>query len=114
MIRLDRSIQIMTDNRDFATPNAFNEKVEAWGEFKTVSAKFMPVSDGERLKNGQNLSDLTARFLIRWSPDLECVDPTYRVRYDGRDFDIQGVKEVAGNRRRQWLEITATARAEAS
>ncbi len=70
---------------------------------------FRAVSDGERLKAGQTLADQTARFTIRWSSEVADVNPKDRIQFDGRVYDIGGVKELG---RREWLEITATARAD--
>jgi head-tail adaptor len=49
-------------------------------------------------------SNATTRFRIRWGLGVEETD---RVSYDGKDFEIIGVKEIG---RREGQEITAAAR----
>jgi SPP1 family predicted phage head-tail adaptor len=103
---LDRRIVIL---RATTAPDAFNEPVETWGALATVWAKVVPVSDGERWQAGQTLANETIRFTIRWAYWVADVNPRDRVQYDGRVFDIQGVKDID---RKEYREITATARAE--
>jgi SPP1 family predicted phage head-tail adaptor len=95
--------------RASTAPNGFNEPVETWAPLATVWAKAQPVSDGERWQAGQTLASETVRFSVRWAYWVSDVNPKDRVLYDGKTFDIQGVKDVG---RRQYREITATARAE--
>jgi len=104
--RLDRRIAIQ--RASFST-NALNEKVATWPTVATVWASAMPVSDGERLRTGETISDRMMRFQIRYSAAVADVDPRDRVLFDGRVYDISGVKEIG---RREGLEITATARGE--
>lgn len=104
--RLDRRIAL---RRATVSANAFNEQVETWATLATVWAHVAPVSDGERLRAGQTLASKLNRFTIRYSATAATVDPRDRIQYEGRDYDIHAVKEVG---RRQFLEITAAARAE--
>ncbi|WP_396190311.1 head-tail adaptor protein [Flavobacterium sp.] len=46
---------------------------------------------------------------MRYSTTAATIDPRDRLTFEGRDYDINGVKDVG---RRQYIEITATARAE--
>lgn len=104
--RLDRRIAL---KRATSTANAFNEPVVTWTTIATVWASVMPVNDSERMRAGETLAAKQSRFTIRYSSRVADVDPRDRLTFDGRDYDINGVKEVV---RREWLEITATARAE--
>lgn len=104
--RLDRRITL---KRATSTANAFNEAVETWSSLATVWASVVPISDSERMRAGETLAAKKSRFTIRWSSTVADVDPRDRLTFDGRDYDINGVKEVG---RREYLEITATARAE--
>lgn len=104
--KLDTRIAI---RRATITANAFNEPVETWGTLVTIWAEAKPVLDGERLRAGQTIAQQQYRFTIRWSSNVDEVDPRDRVLYDGKDYDIEGVKHLERNR---WVEITATARAE--
>lgn len=104
--RLDRRIVL---RRATSTTDAFNEPVLSWATLATVSAKVEPVSDSEQWRAGETLSAKLTRFTIRYSTTVASVDPRDRIQYSGREWDIQGVKELG---RRQFLEITAAARAE--
>lgn len=104
--RLDVRIVIL---RATSTPNAMNEAVETWNTLATVWASKTPVMDGEKWAAGQTLADATVRFTIRWSSAVADVNPRDRISYDGRTWDIQGVKDMG---RDAYREITATARAE--
>lgn len=103
---LDSRIAIL---RAASSANGFNEAVETWNTLATMWAKATPVSDGERWQAGQTLANQTYRFIIRWSRTVADVTPRDRIRYRGRDYDINGVKDIG---RDQHREITATARAE--
>lgn len=104
--RLDRRIAL---KRATVTTNPFNEPEYTWATLATVWASMTPVNDGERMRAGETLANMQCRFVIRWSSTTATVDPRDRLTFDGRDFDINGIKETE---RRQYLEITATARAE--
>jgi SPP1 family predicted phage head-tail adaptor len=105
---LDRRITIerFTETRD-----PFNNPVKSWAPLATVWASRADVSDSERLAAQEIGAEITTRFRIRWSRALSDVDPKDRVRFDGRLYDIVGVKEIA---RREGLEITTAARSERS
>ncbi|WP_276946669.1 head-tail adaptor protein [Haematobacter massiliensis] len=69
------------------------------------------VSDGERAAAGTLSAEVVSRFTVRANPFTRAIVPADRLRADGRDWEITGVKEAA---RRGFLEITATARADIS
>jgi SPP1 family predicted phage head-tail adaptor len=104
--KLDRRISI---ERATAAVNAMNEPTGARVELAYVAANVAPVSDGERMRAGETLAERKLRFTIRYSSQVATVDPRDVIVYDGRVFDINGVKEIG---RRKYLEVTATARAE--
>jgi SPP1 family predicted phage head-tail adaptor len=95
--------------RATTTADEFNEPVETWADLATVWAKATPVMDGERTAAGQTLATKQYRFVIRYSSTTASLDPRDRLMFDGREYDINGVKELT---RRELLEITATAKAE--
>ena len=105
--RLDRKIALRRVS--YATVEGMTEPVETWATFATVWANVMPVSDGERLRSGETLAQMQSRFTIRYSSVVASLDPRDRLQYNGRDYDINGLKELG---RREFFEITATARAE--
>lgn len=104
--RLDRRIVLKT--RKTGT-NSFGEPVDEWTTVATVWAHVVPVSDGERWRAGETLASRLNRFTVRYSATAAGLDPRDQIEYDGRTWDIQGVKEIG---RREMFEITAAARAE--
>lgn len=104
--RLDRRIVL---KRRKSGSNGFGEPVDEWAVLSTVWANVAPVSDGERWRAGETLASKLCRFTIRWAARVSVLDPRDQIDYDGRTWDIQGVKEMG---RREFLEITAAARAE--
>lgn len=104
--RLDRRILL---KRASGALNSFGEPNGSWTTLGTLWANVAPVSDGERWRAGETLSFRLSRFTIRYSSVVASVDPRDVIEFDGRIYDIQGVKELG---RRQFLEITAAARAE--
>ena len=104
--KLDTRIAI---RRATVTADAFNEPAETWATLATVFAYAMPIMDGERWQAGQTIAQQSYRFTIRWSLGVSDVNPRDRIIYDGREYDISGVKDIGRN---EFREITATARAE--
>lgn len=104
--RLDRRLTILVARED---RNSSNELIETWAELTTVAASYNPVSDGERTRAQETAAVADARFQIRYARAVEDVTPKYRLRFEGRVFNIIGVKEIG---RREGIEISAQARAE--
>lgn len=105
--RFDRRVVL---KRATSSMNGFNEPELTWNTLATVWASVVPVSDAERMRAGETLAAKQSRFTIRYSSTVADLDPKDRLTFDGRDYDLNGVKELG---RREYLEITATARAEA-
>lgn len=74
-----------------------------------VWAAMTPVSDGERWRAGEVAATVTARFRVRWSAFTAALTPEDRLECEDRTYDITGLKELG---RREFIEITASARAE--
>jgi len=101
---LDRLITIerFTETRD-----EFNAQVKNWGTLATVWASKSDVSDAERIAAQEAGSTITTRFQIRWSGDVSDVNARDRIAFDGKIYDVSGVKEIG---RREGLELTTTLR----
>jgi SPP1 family predicted phage head-tail adaptor len=97
-------IQRATTSKD-----AMGQPIQTWATYTTVWAGYSPISDGERVRANEIYANLSARFTIRYSTLVASVDARDRVVFDGRTFDIVGVKETEFHR---WLEITAATRGE--
>ncbi len=104
--RLDRLVQF---ERASMTTDALNEPVEQWGLLASVWASATPVSDGERFAAGERAAEITMRFRTHHCAVLADLDERDRVVFDGRVYDITGVKEIG---RQRGIEVTAAARAE--
>ncbi|HMR51191.1 MAG TPA: phage head closure protein [Amaricoccus sp.] len=103
---LDRRITFL---RAVESTDALGGVVQDWMPQATVWAAVLPVSDGERWRAGEVGASVTTRFQVRWSPQAADFGPLDRIEFDGRSYDIAGVKEIG---RREGLEFTASARAE--
>lgn len=101
---LDRRIKLR--QRSSHLLDEMGGQIDEWTDYWTVWANVKPVSDGERFGSGNVKSYATHRFTIRYSQDVANIDPTWQLVFDGRDFEISGIKEIG---RRLFLEITATA-----
>lgn len=104
--KLDRRIDLL---RATYTTDDANESIATWGTLATRAAKADAVSDGEKFRASEVGATLSMRFKVRWSTDIADLDPTDRVLFEDRTYDIVAVKEIG---RREYLEITAAARAE--
>jgi len=103
---LDRRITIQT----YAiTRNADNEPVEGFTDLATVWASVNYVSDAERVRAAEVGASISVRFQIRYSATVAGIDAKDRVVFEGKTFDISGVKEIG---RREGLEISAAAAAD--
>lgn len=100
---LDRRITI---ERAVITTDALGGEARDWQAASPIWADVDPVSDGERWRAQEVAAHVTHRFRIRWGAG---VTPEDRIIYDGRVFEISGVKEIG---RRVGQEITASARAD--
>lgn len=100
--RLDRRIVIL--EASFAENEAGEEVPTGWAECAEERAQYTPVSDGERMRAASVEQKTDARFVVRWSTKLAAVSGENRIRFDGADWQITGVKELG---RRLWIEITA-------
>ncbi|MFC4216446.1 phage head closure protein [Pseudophaeobacter arcticus] len=101
-LRLDRKVTFLTA---VVEENDAGEMVATeWQEGRKAWASYTPVSDGERLQAAAVQQKADARFVVRWHPGLAGVDGENRLRFDGTDWHITGIKEIG---RRRGLEITA-------
>ena len=106
--QLDRRITIQ---RATTTLNEFNEPIETWSDYATVSAKRSDVSATESYRAQEVGAEITARFIIRWSTQVADVDPRYRLSIKGKIYNITRVSEPL-DMRNHWREIHAVARAD--
>jgi SPP1 family predicted phage head-tail adaptor len=105
--KLDRRITLQRYSRSF---DADNQPIEVWTpDASPVWASVEYASDGEKARAGEVAATVSVRFQIRWSTAVSTVNPKDRVAYDGKIWDVIGVKELG---RREGLEISAAAAAD--
>lgn len=106
-MRLDRRVQfrrkaLVSDGLGFA---------ESWANYGSLQpASREDISDGERWRAGEVQAHVTTRFMVRFSAFTDGLTPADRVVFEGREFDIFGIKQKG---RKQWIEVTAAARNDA-
>lgn len=103
---LDRRITIQ---RYTWSQDEYGAPMQVWGDLASVWASKRDISDGERVAAAEVSASITARFQIRFDSSWSDLNPKDRVAFDGRLYDIWGVKEIG---RREGFEITAAARAD--
>lgn len=104
---LDRRVQFQ---RATLTDDGFST-VETFADHGgPVWAHKQDVSDGERARAGIVEAQLMTRFRVRWSAFTAALTAKDRLVCEGVVYNLTGIKEAEG--RRQWLEISATARAD--
>ena len=82
------------------TADAYGAESITWSDYLTVWAAVAPLSGREFLE-GRNLeNEVSHRIRIRYREGL---DPTMRVSWDSRVFDIEAVLERFSERREIWL-----------
>jgi len=104
--QLDRRILVQ---RAITATDGFGGQTQTWQTIASVWASVTPISDGERFRAGEWAADITTRFAIRWSAIAKTIDAKDRLIFDGRTFEIYGVKELG---HRDGVEITGAARGE--
>jgi head-tail adaptor len=105
-VRLDRRVQFL---RAALVDNGL-EQVETFAAHGVpVWASRKDVSDGEKARAGEVQAVLMTRFVIRSSAFSRGLTAKDRLATEGLIYDITGIKQQG---RRDFLEITATARAD--
>jgi SPP1 family predicted phage head-tail adaptor len=103
---LDRRITI---ERAMVTLDGFGGEDRIWLTLSVLWASMTPISDGERFRSDERAADITTRFVVRRSNLTKTIDAKDRIFFEGRMYQIYGVKEIGF---RDGIEITASARAE--
>jgi head-tail adaptor len=97
--RLDRTVAL---HRPQKTRDEYGGTSIAWvADYPVVPARKRNQSGREALQGNQEVATNITVFTIRWLP----IDTTYRVVYEGKEYDIKSLNEIG---RRNLLEIIAT------
>jgi SPP1 family predicted phage head-tail adaptor len=102
--QLDRKITLQRKNW---SQDPYGAPVETWVVLASVWSAKRDISDGERVAAAEVSASITTRFVIRYDSSWADLNPKDRIAFDGRVYDIWGVKEIG---RREGFEITAAAR----
>lgn len=102
----DRNITLQ---RYAVSYNEDNEPIEGWADLATVKAAVNYVSDAEKVRAAEVGASITVRFQIAYSTTAADLNAKDRVLFEGRLFDIAGVKPLG---RREGFEISAAAAAD--
>lgn len=89
----------------------FNESTPTWRAMKALWAQYLPGPGKEGYRSQEVQALTSARFRIRYSREAAKITPAWRLRFEGREFNILAV-DPDPNERRKWLWISAQARAE--
>ena len=100
--RFDRKVTFLTSVVE--KNDAGEMEAASWQEGRKAWASYTPVSDGERLQAAAVQQKAEARFVVRWSKALAVITGENRLRFEGTDWHITGIKEIG---RRRGLEISA-------
>ena len=107
---LDHRVQFWRAGRATGLVDDGLQARETWAPHGLpVWASRRDISDAERWQSGQMNAEITTRFVIRGSAFACEITPRDRLACGGVTYDIAGVKVIG---RREWVEITARARAD--
>ncbi len=98
---LDRRIDL---RKQLAGADEHGQPNGQWMTMATVWASFKPATGREFVASRAAQAIVDGTFRIRWRDDVKA---TWRIVFDGRDYDIQSLVEIG---RREGLEILAQAR----
>lgn len=102
-------IRLITIERATMAQDATGQDIETWATLAQVYAEKLDVSDSERIAAAEVSANITARFRLLWSEAYDDVNPKDRITFEGKTYDIFGVKEIGFH---EGIEITAAARAD--
>ena len=90
--------------------NEYGEEVVIFVSTATVWAKRIDASAGESYKAKEVNAEITAHFVMRYSPESAAINAKDRVQVEGGlTYEVTGKREL---RRNEWLELHTVARAE--
>ncbi len=111
---LNRIVEL---ERATTTRNSVNAPVQSWGpaagaglvaESRRYAHK-QDVKDGERVRNSEPSATIDTRFQLHYDTLTSTMDPTWRLKCEGKTYEISGIKELGFHER---IEVSCTRRAE--
>lgn len=104
--KLDRRITLKQQSGEL---DEYGQKIDTWTDIATVWAEFIPDKGGEKAASGEVRASTSDKFRIRYSSVISNINPTWRLIFQGREYEISQVNEIG---RMVGFEIIANARAE--
>ena len=92
---LDRRIRV---ERPISAANDYGELQATWNEYINVWAAIdRKASAREASSSEQIVSFQSVTFIIRYSVLAEAIEPSFRIKYKDKYYNILGVQEVGRN-----------------
>jgi SPP1 family predicted phage head-tail adaptor len=92
---LDRRIEV---EKPVSVANDFGELVATWTSYLDVWAAIdRKASAREASSSEQIVSFQSVTFIIRYSVAASVIEPSHRIKYNNKYYDILGVQEVGRN-----------------
>lgn len=76
------------------TQASSGEVVSTWAPFATVWAKIKPLHGREALVANQPLAELDTQIGIRWSPFLDQISETWRIKHNLVVYEIKSIAHI--------------------
>lgn len=100
---LDRRIRI---ERPIEIDDGRQSRPGSWEEVATVWARYIPAK-GQEAREAMGREALSmASFQLRWSRSVAGVDPSHRLIFENRAYDIKSAVEIG---RRDGIELQCAA-----
>lgn len=103
MRRLDRRVTLL---RKGGAKDPLGRPADDFASIGVFWGAFTQIRDGERIRAGHVEALSAARIVLRWGALTSGLTAKDRLRIEGREWQISGVKEIGP--RRRWIEVTAT------
>jgi len=100
--KLDRRVTLL---RKSGAKDPLGRAADDFASIGVRWGAFTQIRDGERIRAGQVEALSAARIVLRWGGVTSGLTAKDRLRLDGREWQISGVKEIGP--RRRWIEVTA-------
>lgn len=83
--------RVTIQNPPGATKNSLGEPSDTWTDFCTVWAEIRPLTVREQILAQSNQSSVTHEIIMRWRAGIVAKQ---RAQFNGRTFDIIGVRNI--------------------
>jgi SPP1 family predicted phage head-tail adaptor len=102
----------ITVERAMVITGEYNEPSETWAVCVNLWARKTDISAGEKRAASEVGAELSARFLVRYSPESKAITPKDRIVFENNTYNITGVREVTLSDPHTNIEIDTVIRAD--